>query len=86
MTEPHDASNAAAEKPAEQAASAPLAPEQASALPEGELARLTDAKLVAHRVGQVLCLVLLSAPAAQAYHFLQRDHVRVQFTQHLRHP
>ena len=42
MTEPHDASNAAAEKPAEQAASAPLAPEQASALPEGELARLTD--------------------------------------------
>ena len=42
MTEPHDASNAAAEKPAEQAASAPLAPEQASALPEGEFARLTD--------------------------------------------
>ena len=42
MTEPHDPSNAAAQKPAEQAASAPLAPEQASALPEGELARLTD--------------------------------------------
>ena len=38
MTEPHDASNPAAEKPA----SAPLAPEQVSALPEGELARLTD--------------------------------------------
>jgi FeS assembly SUF system protein len=42
MTEPHDASNAATQTPAEQAASAPLAPEQASALPEGELARLTD--------------------------------------------
>jgi FeS assembly SUF system protein len=42
MTEPHDPSNAAAQKPAEQAASAPLAPEQASALPEGELPRLTD--------------------------------------------
>jgi FeS assembly SUF system protein len=42
MTEPHDASNAAAKKPAEQTTSASLAPEQASALPEGELARLTD--------------------------------------------
>ena len=42
MTEPHDPSNAATQTPAEQAASAPLAPEQASALPEGELARLTD--------------------------------------------
>src|SRR5262249_46573317 len=38
MTEPNDASTPAAEKPA----SAPLAPEQVSALPEGELARLTD--------------------------------------------
>jgi FeS assembly SUF system protein len=42
MSEPHDASTTAAEKPAEQGVSAPLAPEQASALPEGELARLTD--------------------------------------------
>ncbi len=33
---------AAAEKPAEQPASAPLAPEQVSALPQGELARMTD--------------------------------------------
>jgi FeS assembly SUF system protein len=33
---------AGAEKPAEQPASVPLAPEQVSALPQGELARLTD--------------------------------------------
>jgi FeS assembly SUF system protein len=42
MSEPHNPSSAPPEKPADQAASAPLAPAQASALPEGELARLTD--------------------------------------------
>jgi FeS assembly SUF system protein len=43
-TEPDDASKAGADRPPEQPNSqaAPLAPEQASGLPEGELARLTD--------------------------------------------
>src|SRR5438270_1319136 len=50
-----------------------------------QLARLTDAELIAYSVRQILRLILLLTTAAETYHLLQRDHVRIELAQYLRH-
>src|SRR6185437_9078771 len=49
------------------------------------LAGLANVVFVADRIGQVLCLVLLTAASAQAGYFLERDDIGPEFAQHLRH-
>jgi hypothetical protein len=51
-----------------------------------EFAGFADAELKADSVRQILRLILFPASAAEAYHFLQRDHVGVKLAQYLGNP